>query len=224
MSTIGKLFGRSPFGQIQTHMDQVGKCITKMSEAIDVMLEGRFDELDAYAQQVSQLEHQADQIKVDIRNHLLRRFFMPIDRTEVLEILSMQDKLADTAEDVCKVITLKRLPFFDGIRAEFDSFVKLNLNAFQLVASIVSELDELIESGFGGQEAERIRALAHDVAFAEHQADQALLKLLKQLYAHDEQMTKGEFHLWMRLTRVLNRIGNTSENLANRIMRTTSLK
>ena len=224
MSTIGKLFGRSPFGQIQTHMDQVGKCIAKMSEAVGAMGEGRFDELDDYAKQVSQLEHQADQIKNDIRNQLWRRFFMPIDRPEVLEILSLQDSLADTAEDVCKVITLKRLPFFEGLKVEFESFVKLNLDAFAKVSAMIAELDELIESGFGGQEAERIRALAHDVAFTEHQADEALLKLLKQLYLHDEQMTNGEFHLWMRLTRVLNRIANTSENLANRIIRTTSLK
>ena len=224
MSTIGKIFGRSPFGQVQTHMDQVAKCISKMSEAVDAMLAGRFDELEGIASEVSGLEHQADQIKVDIRNHLLRRFFMPIDRGEVLEILSMQDSLADTAEDFCKVITLKKLPFPEGVREDFESFKELNIKAFELVASIISELDELIESGFGGAEAEKIRALAHDVAFTEHQADKVLLTLLRKIYANDDKMSFGEFHLWMRMTRELNRIANISENLANRIMRTMSVK
>ena len=224
MSTIGKLFGRSPFGQIQTHMDQVARCIHQMSKAIELLTDGQFDQLESMASEVSQMEHQADQIKVDIRNHLLRRFFMPIDRAETLEILSMQDSLADTAEDVCKVITLKQLPFPDGMREEFQNFVSLNLKAFDLVAAIIRELDELIESGFGGPEAEKIRALAHDVAFTEHQADECLLRLLKIIYRNDKMMSPGEFHLWMRLTRVVNRIANTSENLANRIMRTMSIK
>lgn len=224
MSTIGKLFGRSPFGQIQTHMEQVAKCIGKMVEAIEALKEGRYSELDDFAYEVSRMEHQADQIKDDIRNHLLRRFFMPIDRAEVLEILSLQDSLADTAEDVCKVITLKELPFPDDCKESFDEFLKLNVQAFEIVANIISQLDELIESGFGGVEGEKIRALAHDAALAEHKADVVQIKLLKQLYEHDQEMSVGEFHLWMRFTRILCRISNASENLADRIIKTLSLK
>ena len=224
MSTIGKLFGRSPFGQIQQHMDQVTKCVHKMSEAIDAVKAGHFDELDRISTEVSQLEHQADQIKDDIRGRLLKRVFMPIDRAEVLEILSLQDSLADSAEDVCKVLTLKPLPMLEDIKPDFDQFVDFNLQAFDIVASVIKQLDELIESGFGGVEAERIRGLAKDAAFAEHQADLIQLQLLKKIYAHDEELTIGEFHLWMRLTRVLSRISNVSENLANRILKTLSFK
>ncbi len=224
MSTIGKLFGRSPFSQMQMHMEHVSQCVQKMKLAIDTMVAGRYEELDDLAYEVSRLEHHADEVKNDIRNQLLRRFFMPIDKSEVLDILSLQDALADTAEDVCKVITLKKLPFHDGVRELFDEFVEINMKAFTLVSDIISELDELIESGFGGVEAEKIRNLAHDVAVAEHQADLIQLKLLKELYKNDENMTVGEFHLWMRVTRVLSQISNHSENLANKILKTLSFK
>ena len=222
MSTIGKLFGRSPFGQIQTHMVQVSKCVHRMNDALTALLEGRFDELDDLASEVSRLEHQADEIKSDIRRHLIRRFFMPIDRAEVLEIVSQQDSLADTAEDVCKVITFKELPFPSGVDKDFREFVKLNIQAFDVVASMIDELDELMESGFGGAEGERMRALAHSVAIAEHQADVVQVRLLKNLYANDTNMSIGQFHLWMRLTRILGQISNVSENLANRILKTLS--
>jgi predicted phosphate transport protein (TIGR00153 family) len=224
MSTIGKLFGRSPFGQIQQHMEQVTKCIDKMSEALDAVKTGNFEALDAVSVEVSQLEHQADQIKNDIRERLLKRFFMPIDRAEVLEIISLQDSLADTAEDVCKVLTLKQLPFPGDLREDFEKFVELNLQACKICAEIISHMDELIESGFGGVEAERIRGLAKDVAFAEHQADVVQLDLLKKIYGHDKDFSVAEFHLWMRFTRVLSRLSNTSENLAERVLKTLSLK
>ena len=224
MSTIGKLFGRSPFSQIQQHMAQVGKCIDKMCGALDALQNGEYERLDEYATEVSQLEHQADQIKTDVRNRLLRRFFMPIDRSDVLEILSLQDSIADTAEDVCVVLTLKKLPFHDEFRDDFVKFRELNVEAFHIVAEIISDLDELIESGFGGVEAEKIRGLAHDAAFAEHQCDLVQIQLLKKIYALDTTMTAGEFHLWMRVTRVLGRISNLAENLAARVLKTLSLK
>ncbi len=224
MSTIGKLFGRSPFSQIQQHMDQVNKCIEKMSEVLAAVKEGKFEVVEDLTYEVSKLEHQADQIKDDIRERLLKRFFMPIDRSEVLEILSLQDSLADTAEDICKVLTIRKLPFPDDVRADFDKFVDLNINACGICALIISQLDELIEAGFGGVEAERIRGLAKDAAFAEHQADVVQMSLLKKLYAHDFDFTTGEFHLWMRVTRTLGRLSNISENLADRVLKTLSLK
>lgn len=224
MSTIGKLFGRSPFSQIQQHMDQVNKCIEKMSEVLAAVKEGKFEVVEDLTYEVSKLEHQADQIKDDIRERLLKRFFMPIDRSEVLEILSLQDSLADTAEDVCKVLTIRKLPFPDDVRGDFDKFVDLNINACGICALIISQLDELIEAGFGGVEAERIRGLAKDAAFAEHQADVVQMSLLKKLYAHDVDFTTGEFHLWMRVTRTLGRLSNISENLADRVLKTLSLK
>lgn len=110
------------------------------------------------------------------------------------------------------------------MRFEFDKFLEHNLKACSICASIISQLDELIEAGFGGTEAERIRSLSKDAAFAEHQADVVQMNLLKKLYAHDVDFSTGEFHLWMRFTRTLGKLSNVSENLADRVLRTLSLK
>ena len=224
MSTIGKLFGRSPFHLVQRHMNQVSKCIARMNDALDAFAEGAFDQLGPLSKEVSQLEHQADQIKDDVRNHLFRRVFMPVDRSHVLEVLSLQDEIADTAEDVCILLTMKQI----SIRAEFaDSFRKfrdLNFETFQLAVSIIDQLDELVETGFGGAEAEKIRTIAHAVAFHEHNADVVQAELLHKIYAMDDRMSIGEFHLWMQITRTLSTVSNTSEDLADRILMTLSLK
>ena len=55
MSTIGKLFGRSPFSQMQMHMEHVSQCVQKMKLAIDTMVAGRYEELDDLAYEVSRL-------------------------------------------------------------------------------------------------------------------------------------------------------------------------
>lgn len=74
MSTISKLFGRSPFGPIQQHMERVSSCVAKMGESLDAFDQGQWSEIERLADEVSHLEHQADQIKDDIRIQLRKKF------------------------------------------------------------------------------------------------------------------------------------------------------
>lgn len=224
MSTIGRLFGRSPFGLLQRHMEQVAKCVAKLDESLSAVEQQQWDQLDALAEEVSRLEHQADQIKDDVRSRMRAQLFMPVDRNRVLEILSIQDNLADIAEDVCVLLTFKRLKIPADLAEEYREFRTMNIKAFRLVESIIRELDELVETGFGGAEAEKVRNMVHDVAFTEHRVDIVQRQLLKKLFASEDELSYGDFHLWMRLTRELANLSNQSENLANRVQATMELK
>jgi len=205
-------------------MDQVARCVSKMGEALDAFEQQKFDDLPGFAQDVSRLEHEADQIRDDIRNHLLRRFFMPVDRGQVLRILSQQDSLADTAEDICVLLTMKPIRIPEDLQESFRKYRALSTQAVDLAGSIIDQLDELVETGFGGAEAEKIRSLAHEVAFTEHQADVVAHEFVRGIYARDSELTPGEFHLWMRLTRTLSHLSNTAENLADSITMVLDMK
>ncbi len=224
MSTIGKLLGRSPFHLLQRHMQQVAKCIVKMDELLDCFEAAEWDQVETLATEASRLEHEADQIKDDIRNQLLRRFFMPINRSHVLEILSIQDGLADAAENVAVLLTIKQIVIPKGMLNDFRRFRELNGHAFQLVQEIVSELDELLETGFGGSEAEKIRNRVRDVAYAEHQVDVLQRKLLKVLLSDEAALSAADLNMWVQLIKELSSISNMAENLADRMQMTLDLK
>ena len=224
MSTIGKLLGRSPFGLLQRHMDQVGKCVAKMEESLLAFEEGNWDKVEILADQVSELEHQADQIKDEIRSKLQRRFFMPIDRTQILEILSIQDNLADTAEDVSVLLTIKRLATPESVIECFQKFRESNIKAFRLAEAIINDLDELLETGFGGAEAEKVRSVVHDISYAEHQADVLQRDLLKKVFSDETCLSAADLNMWIQLIKNLAHLSNLSENLADRVQMTLDLK
>jgi predicted phosphate transport protein (TIGR00153 family) len=224
MSTIGKLLGRSPFHLLQRHMEQVAKCIVKMDELLDAFEAGEWEHVETLATEASRLEHEADQIKDDIRNQLLRRFFMPINRSHVLEILSIQDGLADAAENVAVLLTIKQIVVPAEMLDDFKRFRELNGEAFRLVKQIVSELDELLETGFGGSEAEKIRNRARDVAYAEHQVDVVQRILLKVLFSDAAALSAADLNMWIQLVKELSSISNMAENLADRMQMTLDLK
>ena len=107
-NALGKLFGWSPFRLLQRHMGQVETCIAKMSEALEAFERESWADVESAAEEISRLEHEADKIKDEIRKNLSRRLFLPIDRGRVLEILALQDSLADRVQDLeTRVIRLE---------------------------------------------------------------------------------------------------------------------
>lgn len=224
MRTFLNLFGRSPFTPLQTHMGKVRECVLKVPSLFDAIKEGNYDRLSILAEEISKLEHDADLVKNDIRNHLPNSLFLPIDRRQLLEILSLQDHIADRVEDLSVLLNLKRVVIPPQLQERMEQFVAINIETFEGACLIVKELHELLESSFGGIEAEKVSAMVQLVAYKEHEADLVQNALLKTLFGLEDQMSYGTFYLWIQATKAIAEISNLSEKLANRIRMTLELK
>lgn len=224
MRAIMSLFVQSPFAPLQRHMDQVSSCIEKMKESFEPFFSGEIEELKKLSREVTELEHAADQIKIDIRNHLPKGLFMPVDRGNILEILALQDSIADKAEDVGVLLTIKKLEVMEGFRELFDTFVIKNIEAFYAVKHIIENLNELLQSSFGGIEAEKVKQMVDEVAFKEHEGDQIQYKLLKVLYNSEGKISFQSFNMWLHIIQEIGSIADISEKLAYRVRMTLELK
>ena len=220
MRTLIKLFGRSPFAPLQSHMEKVSRCIVKLEELFDAHAAGDFGKLETIAVAISELEHEADMTKHDIRNHLSKDLFLLIDRVDLLEILALQDSIADQTEDVAVLLTLRQLEMPPDWRPDFQAFLKKNLACFYGVRRIVQEFNELLETSFGGVEAEKVKKMVREVAFMEHEADQLQVPLLRKLFNSEDSLPYTAFQLWLKIFSAVAAISNLSENLADRIRMT----
>ncbi len=224
MLTILNLFGRSPFAPLQAHMNSVAKCVYALVDLFKALEAKNYSEVGKIAEQICNLEHAADLIKNDIRNHLPKSLFLPIDRGNLLEILAIQDHIADKAEDIAVLLTLKQLEILPIFQEEFKLFVQKNIETFDEAFLIIKELQELVESSFGGMEAAKVRSMVDIVAYREHEVDLIQRTLLKNLFNAEEQLTYITFNLWQRLLESIASISNLSENLAYRVRMTLELK
>ena len=224
MRTIAKLFGQSPFVPLKAHMDKVARCVDKVPAMFDAMIRGDHAAVLALSNEISDLEHEADQVKHDIQDHMPRSLFMAVDRDRLLEILSTQDNLADKCENIGVLLTLKDLKMPAWLTADFKTFLDKNLEAFRGVQSIMASLGTLLESGFGGPEAEKVLAMVHAVALSEHEVDLLQRQLLRLMLQHENELTVGDFFLWQRLFMQVSDLSDLSERLANRVRRTLELK
>lgn len=224
MLTIAKLFGKSPFSPLQNHMKKVGSCIKKLSEIFEQIEKKKFDNLETLITELSKLEHEADQTKNDIRNHLPKSIFLPIDRSELLDILSVQDCIADKAEEIGNLLILCPNDSFSFFTKTFEEFFKKNIDAFWAARQIVKEFDELLESSFGGIEAQIVREMADQTSFKEHEADVLKTKVRKEFFNNANNLSPPTFYIWTKLIDDISSISHISESLANKIRMILELK
>ncbi|MBN4074021.1 TIGR00153 family protein [bacterium AH-315-E10] len=225
MRTFSNLFARSPFEPLQQHIDKVSDCLEQTKELFRLMQEGADPSaIEKIADGISTLEHIADLTKNDIRNNLPKSLFLPIDHGNLLQILTLQDNIADKCEDVAVLLTIKPLTFPVFFKEDFDNFLSKTYECAEHSFRIIKEIDELLTSSFGGYEAQKVNEMVEEVAFKEHETDILQRKLLKTLFSKDSDFSVGEFHLWRHLFEEIAAISNIAENLANRIRTTLELK
>lgn len=222
--SIAKVFGRSPFVPLQSHMEKVNECITRLPELFEAYAQGNAEEVQVLAKKISKLEHDADLVKHDIRESLPKGLFMPVDRTAILQILDIQDSIADCAENVGVVLTFKLAKTVEPFKTMLDEFLTKNIDAFQQARLIIGELDELLETGFGGAEAQKVREMVSGVEKTEHQADVLQREMLRELLKHEDQLSYGDFFLWTKVIEQVSKIADRAENLAGTIRTTLVTK
>lgn len=217
MLTLFKLFGKSPFAPLQIHMDKVSQCASKLEDIFKALFAGDTARVHALAAEISESEHEADQTKNYIRNHLTKGLFFLMDRSDLLTILAIQDSIADKAEEIGVLLTMRPLSLPPAFQESFFPFLEKNLLAFNEACKIMQELDELLETSFGGNEAEKVKQMTERVARLEHEADLLQNELHKKLYTEGESLPHPIFHLWLKIFEEVGSLADLSDKLADRI-------
>src|SRR3990167_4977424 len=98
------IFGQSPIKPLQTHMAKVILCAQELLPFFKAVINQEWPEAVRFHQLIIQAEHDADRIKKDLRLHLPKSLFLPVPRSDILDILTMQDGIANKAKDISGVV------------------------------------------------------------------------------------------------------------------------
>ncbi len=218
---IFKIFARSPFGPLTEHLKKCGETADKVPEIIDALKSGDSALTKKLAKEVMQLEHEADEIKHKIRDHVPKTLFLPVDRRDLLRLLSAQDEIADRVEDLAVVVTLKPdFPVPDELVEELDRVTGLVMDCVKRALEIGDALEDLLEAGFAGPDADKVGNLIKELGRQEHVADKRQYKLSQKLIRVADKLKKEELMLWVELIKNLGRIANAAERYSKQLRNT----
>ncbi len=215
-STISRLFGQSPFPLLKEHMEKVKLCLDEVRPMMEAVAEGKGTENEA-ARRIMKIEHEVDLIKVNLRDNLPRSIFLPVDRNDLLAVLSAQDGIADMCEDLAVLLTVRTARVPDEFRDELFAYLDKCLEAAYLCVDITREFENVIESSFGGHEAERILGMLDAVSVLEWEADKKQYRLAKHLFELEDRLSAVDVILWFEIFKVIGNIANSAEKMTKRL-------
>jgi len=212
-----RLFGQTPFRPLQEHMRVVVSCADQVPGLFAALCEGDETKIGEIRDEIFALENKADEIKNELRSHLPKTLFMPVDRRDILEILDLQDSIADTAQDIAGALMVRQPKVLESIRDPLMDLTGRCLEACHQMARIMEQLDELVETGFRGPESEIVLAMIDELNRIETDTDHKAIKLLTELFSHEGEIDPVSLMIWHRLIRWIGDLANYSEKVGNRL-------
>jgi len=185
---LNSLFGRSPVKPLQDHMAAAHKCISQLIPFFDAVLNDDWDKVASLQKEISKLENEADELKRELRLHLPNSLLMPVSRRDLLEVLSMQDKIANKAKDIAGLITGRKMSFPKEIGPLLKQYVQRSVDASEQACVAINEFDELVETGFSGREIELVESMIEKLDEIESDNDRIQVKVRAEMFKLEKEL------------------------------------
>lgn len=209
---LANLLARNPLPKVGDLMREVMRTSDRVQDLIELLAKGDQAGVERLAKEISAMEGKADDAKNAARSKMPVRLLMPVDRRDVLKLISEMDAIADCAEDVGVLLTIRPLTVPDEMKPVLQLFVQSVLDTVREAAKLIDLIDDLVESGFSGPPAEQVLEQSAILGRAEHEADKIQDQCAKVLFKEEDHMPPAAVFMW---TKVLNKIGDMANHAEN---------
>lgn len=216
MPLISSLFGRSPIRPMQQHMGAAVSCAREVLPLVEAMAAGDLEAIAQRRSEISRLEHEADEIKNEIRSNLPRRFFMAVSRRDMLEILDHQDSIADMAQDISELAEIRSMTIPEPMREPMLELVRRVIATCEQAERVINRLDELVETGFGGGEVARVEEMIGAINREESETDAVAERCLRTLFEIEEELGVSTL-FWYKIIHWIAEMADYAERVGNRL-------
>lgn len=211
------LFGKSPIKPMQDHMTVACAAADELVPFFQAVVAGNWQEAEAIQQRIAEKENEADGLKKNLRLHLPKSLFLPVPRTDLLELLSMQDGIANCARDIAGIMLGRKMAVPEPIQARMQEFVQSAVDTANQALKAINELDELLETGFSGHELTVVENLIEELDSREHHADELEVEIRAALFAIEGNLPPVEVMFLYRVIEWVGELSNRAQRVGSRL-------
>ena len=215
---LSSLFRSSPFKPVQEHMRTVFSCICFLPPIMDALYRQDMDQIEEFGHDIIQRETEADTIKHTFRLNMPNTLLLPVDREDLLRLISDQDRMADITEDIAKTLLFRSMEVPDSLKEILDELLEGTMEISASAKDMIERLDELVQVGFRGRQQEKVSEMIAGVRRSEHNIDSILFRAKRTLYENEKGMDPVSVMFWYQLIDLLGSISDQAENVADRLL------
>ena len=214
---LANIFGSSPVQPLEKHIGIAYSCAKKLRAFFDAVVRNDWEVAASVRSEIESLEHEADNLKKEIRLHLPKSLFMPVPREDLLELLLVQDKIANRTRDVSGIVLGRRMQIPAEIAERFLDFVDRNIDAAKQARKSVRELDELFTAGFRGAEVDLVVKLIEELDQIETDTDERQAELRSALFEIERSLNPIDAVFMYKVIELTGEIADMAERVGRRL-------
>lgn len=168
-------------------------------------------------QDMVRLEQEADRLKKNVRMHLPKSLFLPVPRSDLLSLLSVQDKVANRAKDIAGLMLGRRMRIPLPLQGQMLAYVQRSVDASAQALRVVNELNELLETGFGGRETSLVESMVEELEAIENDTDRIQVEVRRELFRLESELPPVDVMFLYQIIEWIGDVADRAQRVGNRL-------
>lgn len=212
-----RMFGTSPIRPMQMHMAKALACVSELIPFFEAVINKDLVAMKTIQQRISSLENEADKLKKDLRLKLPTGMFLPVSRRDLLDVLTVQDSLANEAKDIAGLMLGRKMVLPDSMTKKFLAYVHCSVDASAQAKKAIDEFDELLETGFRGNEVRLVKKLIKALNKIENDSDGMQIVVRNQLFQLEKDLPPIDVMFIYKIIEKVGAVADTAQRVGSRL-------
>ena len=156
-------------------------------------------------------------MKRTIRLQLPGGLFMPVERTDLLELVTQQDKIANKAKDITGRVIGREMIIPKEIQEDFLAYVTRCVDATKQASKAINELEELLETGFKGREVTLVEKMLVELDAIEQDTDEMQIRIRRQLRKVESELNPVDVMFLYKIIEWVGELADIAERVGSRL-------
>ena len=135
----------------------------------------------------------------------------------MLEVLWTQDRIANKAKDIAGIILGRRMTLPAVVHEDYIRFVQRCVDACKQAKKAINELDELVETGFSGQEIKIVTEMLTKLDEIESDTDNLQSGIRQQIFAIEKDLPPVDVMFLYKIIEATGEVADSSQRVGSRL-------
>ena len=213
---ISDVISASPLALLERHAGVCVDCVERLPLYFVEAQASRWGRAAEIREEICRFEGLADELKEDVRSNLPRGLWMSVSRADLLELVRVQDKMANGVKEISGICMGRQLAFPVPLTGKVLEYIDIVVRVSKTVLKLISATRELSRSAFGSRQANVILDFVSQIERDERRSDELQATLRAELMTHETEISPVDAIFLYQIISLIGEIADDAEKVAHR--------
>lgn len=210
------VFSSSPLAHIERHAEACLDCVRMLRTYFEATQSGDWTLAEKVQGDIVRLESVADDLKMEVRMNLPRGLWMSVSRADLLDLVRVQDTMANETKDIAGLSLGRQLAFPKKLDKSLFKYIDTVTQTAEKAVDVVTATRDLSKSAFGARQVKLISSKCVAVEKTERSSDKLQSKLRAKLRTHEEKISPIDAMFLYQLLSQIGEVADHAEKVSHR--------